>query len=156
MSPDRSPCPELLQFLKAYDPAVGELALAVRRLVLEEAPAASEIVYDAYNAVALGFTLTGRFREAFCHVAVYTAHVNLGFNHGAYLPDPDGLLEGTGKHIRHLRLTRLEDLRRPHLRRFLRAALAHMRGRGGSARELEEPITVIKTTARKRRPSPRG
>src|SRR5204862_89388 len=75
----RPPCAELLDFLKPFDPSVGELALAVRALVLEEAPLASELVYDAYNAVALGYTFTGRLKEGFCHVAVYSRHVNLGF-----------------------------------------------------------------------------
>lgn len=54
-------------------------------MVLQEAPTASEIVYDADDAVAPAFTFTGRFKEAFCHVAVYTGHVNLGFNLGSEL-----------------------------------------------------------------------
>lgn len=41
---------------------------------------------------------------AFCYVNVFTAHVNVGFFHGASLPDPAGLLEGTGKRMRHVKL----------------------------------------------------
>lgn len=47
----------------------------------------------------------GCFDDApFAYVNVYTAHVNVGFFYGAYLPDPFGLLEGTGKHMRHVKL----------------------------------------------------
>lgn len=41
---------------------------------------------------------------AFCYVNVFTSHVNVGFFHGATLPDPAGLLEGTGKRMRHVKL----------------------------------------------------
>lgn len=41
---------------------------------------------------------------AFAYVNVFTAHVNVGFFHGASLPDPAGLLSGTGKHMRHVKL----------------------------------------------------
>lgn len=40
----------------------------------------------------------------FAYINVYTAHVNVGFFYGAYLPDPSGILEGTGKHMRHVKL----------------------------------------------------
>src|SRR5262249_4779040 len=40
----------------------------------------------------------------FCYVNAFTAHVNVGFFHGAELPDPAGLLQGSGKHMRHVKL----------------------------------------------------
>lgn len=40
----------------------------------------------------------------FAYVNIYTSHVNVGFFYGAYLPDPSGILEGTGKHMRHVKL----------------------------------------------------
>ena len=52
-------------------------------------------------------------------------HVNLMFNRGAELADPDGRLEGSGKIIRHLKVRVPEDLKQPHLRKFIRAAIKH-------------------------------
>ena len=40
----------------------------------------------------------------FAYVGAYAAHVNVGFFHGASLPDPAGLLQGTGKHMRHVKV----------------------------------------------------
>ena len=73
--------PELLVFLSAFPPSVSKLFLATRRLVLDVAPGANELVYDAYNAVSSAYTFSDRLKEAFCHVAAYPTHVNLGFAH---------------------------------------------------------------------------
>jgi hypothetical protein len=153
MPEHRPPCDELLEFLKPYDAAIAQLALDVRDLVLTEAPTATEIVYDGYNAVALGYTFTGRFNDAFCHVAVYSGHVNLGFNHGAKLDDQARLLQGTGKQVRHLTIEKADDLERPHVRRFLRAAMRQVGQAGMPAQEADTvPVTVVKASAKKRRP----
>jgi len=115
--------PDHLKFLAVYGPDITALALAVRTLVMEEAAGASELIYDAYNAVASGYTFTGRPGDSCIHVAVYAKWVNLGFNDGAALPDPKGLLQGSGRHIRHIRISSPADLARPFVRRFVKAAV---------------------------------
>jgi hypothetical protein len=125
----RPPSTELLKFLAVYDPAVGQLALALRDLVLKEAPSANEIVYDAYNAVAIAFSFTDKWQEGFCHIAVYSRYANLGFQRGTELDDPQGVLKGTGKSLRHIRIASQEDLGKPYLRKYLRAAIKHTQAR---------------------------
>jgi hypothetical protein len=63
--------------------------------------------------------------EHFCYIALHKDHINLGFNQGAELPDPEGLLEGPGKMLRHTKITSSEDLQDPALRRLLEAARSH-------------------------------
>ncbi len=125
MKMKRPPSAELLKFLTAYDPAVGQLALALRELVLAEAPTANEFIYDAYNAVAIAFSFTDKWQTGFCHIAVYSRYANLGFQRGAELADPAGVLKGTGKLIRHIRIASADDLKQPHIRQYLRAAIKH-------------------------------
>jgi hypothetical protein len=96
------PPSDLIQFLKPYDPAIRKLALQVRAVVLEELAPCHENIYDAYSAVAIGYGSSDRLRDGICHVAVFTKHVNLGFNQGVLLKDPDGVLQGAGKQIREL------------------------------------------------------
>lgn len=146
-----APPPELLDFLAPYDAEVRELALKLRRLVLSELGGCHENIYDAYNGVAISYGTSPRTRDGICHVAVYSRHVNLGFHHGADLDDPAGVLEGSGKAIRHLRVASAADLKRPALREFLRKAKAHAgvapartRGRVAS--------TIKPVTGAKRRP----
>ena len=107
------PNPEYLRFLSAYEPRITEIALAVRKLVFEEAPGATELIYDAYNAVAAGYSFTGRPSDAFIHIAAYAGWVNLGFNRGSQLSDPRGLLQGSGRWVRHLRISTPADLEEP-------------------------------------------
>lgn len=116
--------PEYLEFLSPYDPAIVELALSTRTLVLEEAPESVELIYDAYNAVATGYSFTGRPSDAFVHIAVYARWVNIGFQRGSELDDPERLLQGTGRWVRHIRISEPRDLDRAHMRAFVRAALA--------------------------------
>jgi len=96
--------------------------LEVRQIVLREMPSASETVNDVSYAVTVGFTFSGRFKEAFCYAVAYRSHVNLGFPQGARLPDPEGRLEGTGALHRHLRIASRDDLARPELRQFIHLA----------------------------------
>jgi hypothetical protein len=120
----RKPGKELLALLAERDPAVAKLALALRALILERAPAARETVYDAGYTVAVHFSLTDRWQDAFCYVAVYSRHVNLGFNRGAELPDPGRRLRGTGKRMRHLKVRTEDDLREQFLRDLVDATTA--------------------------------
>lgn len=119
----RPPDRLLLNYLAPFDPQVASLALALREVVLEEAPEAIESLVNGY-AVAIGFSFTGKpMKDGFCHVVTYRNCVNLGFNRGALLADAEGILEGSGKLIRHLRINNHDDLDRPLVRRFLRAAI---------------------------------
>ena len=123
---DRSPSEDLIRQLSRYDLSVGELALALREVVLKEAPAAIEKVFQVY-ALVFWYSLSGRMTDAFCQIVIYPKGVNLMFNRGAELNDPEGVLVGEGKIIRHIKVRRPTDLKNPHLRKFIRAALKHTR-----------------------------
>jgi hypothetical protein len=140
-------------FLKPYGPAITALVIAARKLVLEEAPLAVELIYDAYSAVSAGYSFTGRPSESFVYVAAYAKGVNIGFWAGTLLPDPHGLLEGTGKQSRHVKIRALSDVERPALRELIRAAIDIADRPESNA---PRPASVVRAVyARKRRPSPR-
>jgi hypothetical protein len=86
--------------------------------------------------------------DAFVQVVIYTKGVNLMFNRGAELADPKGVLVGDGKIIRHIKVRRPEDLKNPHLRKFIRAALKHARVR---AKEKEIANREKSPSSKKRR-----
>src|SRR2546430_11021966 len=108
-----SPPADLIKFLRPYDAPVRDLALKLRSLVLEEMAPCYENIYDAYSAVAIGYGSSDRLQDGVFHIAVYPNHVNLGFNEGATLDDPLGILKGAGKRIRHLTINTPADLARP-------------------------------------------
>ncbi len=106
----RKPSAQLLDLLRACAPDIAHLALALRELVLNEAPEAEELLYSVYAEVIV-FKLSGDPGGAFCYVAAYSRHVNLGFNRGAELPDPHRVLKGTGKKMRHIRFDSSEGFK---------------------------------------------
>lgn len=107
---------------------MSDLTLALRELILEEAPDAIESVAKGY-ALAIGFSFTGKpMKDGFCHLVAYKGHVNLGFNRGALLRDPNKVLTGNGKSIRHITIRNQDELERPFVRRYLQAAIEEIGG----------------------------
>ena len=146
----RPPDREYLKLLERYSGAVQKLALATREMILEEAPEASEFVYEVYT-IANHFSLTDRPGDAFVFTTTHANWVNLGFNFGALLPDPDGLLKGEGKLIRHVRIAQTGDLDVPGVRELVKDALAQAERPDGEARK---PHTVVhRAQAAKKRPA---
>jgi len=66
---------------------------------------------------------------AFAYVNAFTAHVNVGFFRGAEIADPDGLLEGTGKFMRHVKFRPGRDVNATALRKLIETAYSDMKGR---------------------------
>ena len=149
----------LIEFLKPYDREVQKLALALRALVLEEMAPCHENIYDAYSAVAIGYGPTDRVSDGIFHIAVYAKGVNLGFNQGATLADPDGILEGDGKQIRHIKIRTPSDLTRPEIRAYVRrarkVALDDARKLGEMPAKVVGVVSTVKAIyPKKRRPIP--
>jgi hypothetical protein len=153
MQMTRPPDRKLLGYLAAYDPHIANLGLALRALVLEEAPEAIESLVKSY-AVAIGFSFTGKpLKDGFCHVVVYSSHVNLGFSRGAQLTDPNKVFVGEGKSIRHVKFTDESELERPYIRRYLQAAIEQV---GEPTLQTKPDRSADETTSRSGRTRKRG
>ncbi|WP_259392817.1 DUF1801 domain-containing protein [Dokdonella fugitiva] len=81
-----------------------------------------ELMHDGQPTACVG-------DAAFAYVATFSAHVNVGFFHGAALADPEGLLQGTGKAMRHARLRPGQAIDDAALDALVRAAHADLRRR---------------------------
>lgn len=116
--------PELVEFLAPFGDDVHEIVHRLRARVFAVMPGAHEIVWDATNAVSLVYAPSTRWQDGVCHIAVYSKHANLGFNDGASLADPLGVLAGTGSRIRHVTFRTAGEADAPWVEDYLRAALA--------------------------------
>lgn len=125
MNMPRPPDRKIFGFLAGYDRNVGELVFALREILLEEAPQAVEKAYPNHPS-AVWFGFGQKTSDMFCYIAAATKHVNLGFCRGASLGDPNHVLEGTGKVMRHIKFRNRQDLERPLVRRYIRAAVEMM------------------------------
>jgi hypothetical protein len=102
--------PEYVDFLAPYPAGTQELARGLRNRLVEILPPCIETVWDATNAVGVAYGFSELNRDHFIHLPVYTKYVNIGFSDGASLIDPEQRLKGSGARIRHIKLTRIEDL----------------------------------------------
>ena len=125
------PSPRVLDPLATCPARVAHLALALRELVLGETSEAVERVYDNHpSAIWFGFAKSGvepKMKDMFLYVAAASSHLNLGFCRATLLPDPDRVLEGDGKKMRHIKFRSERDLERPFVRRYIRTAFEHAR-----------------------------
>ena len=146
----RPPHDKLLEFLAPYGKEITQLALRAREAVLKEEPDAIELIYDAYNAVTTAFSQTDGLKDAFCHVAVYSDYVNLGFNKGALLHDPKKRLQGKGTRIRHIKIENAGELMAPEVVELIRQAACRVPRVSGST--ATAPVIVKAIYPKKRRP----
>jgi hypothetical protein len=103
-------------------PQLRELAEALRRLVREAAPNAVERGYKGWGTIGYGKGGT------VCAICPQKRWVNLAFGRGADLPDPVGLLEGTGKGMRHVKVLRMGDIDPQAFKRLVQAAFQRAGG----------------------------
>ena len=116
---------EFEQFLAPYSPEIRELAWKLRALVLEIFPDAIELPDPPAKLIGYGFDRG--YKGLVCGIALHKAHVNLMFAQGAELPDPAGLLSGTGKRARHVKIRQPGDADRPEVRALVEVAVARKR-----------------------------
>ena len=116
--------------LQMTEQPLRPVAEALRALIFDVHPEACEVVRLGDRAATYGVG-PRKMIDGYAYVLPHRAWVNLGFLQGAGLPDPEGLLTGTGARLRHVKVRSLEDAARPALRLLIDAALAERKGVSG-------------------------
>ena len=107
-------------------PVVELIARKLREVILDGFPEAMEVVRLGDGAASYGVG-PKKMSESHVYVMPRAEYVNLGFWHGVGLPDPEGLLEGTGAKMRHIKVRSVEDAGSSPVRALVAAALAERR-----------------------------
>ena len=110
----------LNKLLKKYSLEVQDLALQARELVLKTVPGAREKVYLGWNGIH--FSTNGGMSTTFCAISPQKTRINLYFPQGTHLPDPSGLLVGTGKNMRHIKIDNAKLLNSRAVKALIKAA----------------------------------
>jgi hypothetical protein len=113
------------RFLDADAPAVADVARALRLTVLAVAPDLIESFDPADRLLAFG--VGSKVRDFWFAIIPHTAHVNLQLADGADLANPGGLIEGTGKRVRHVKVRSVADASSDGVRRVVAAQVAYRR-----------------------------
>jgi len=107
------------------NPKVEELARGAKSLIVDVMPDVVEVTWPRQKIIGYGVG-PKKMSEQFCYIAVLKERINLGFYYGADLPDPAKLLEGTGKSLRHVKISELEQLSDPELRKLVEVASGYL------------------------------
>jgi hypothetical protein len=105
-------------------PDAQKLAYQLRKLVAAVMPKVVEVPWPRMRMASYGVGPKKK-SEHFCYISAQKDDINLGFYYGAELPDPERLLQGTGKLLRHVKIREPKAVRSPALRRLLKAASTH-------------------------------
>jgi hypothetical protein len=117
----------LSKFIGKFKPAHRTLIRGVRKELQRHFPSAHELVYDNYNFFVIGYCTTDRPSDAFLSIAASANGVGICFIHGASLPDPRGILQGSGKQTRFIHLETAATLKRPEVDALILIAAAQAR-----------------------------
>src|SRR5580658_1423588 len=119
-----TPKEQLDEFLDRFTPEVASLGRKALARMRKLTPGSLELVYDNYNALAIGFSPTERAGDGIFSIALFPPHVSLFFLQGAELPDPTRRLRGRGNVVRHIVLEDMAIFDEPDVRTLILLALA--------------------------------
>jgi len=145
----RSAEAELRELIARFTPAKQALVGAMRRSLRKRLPTAHEVVYEYSDSIVISFSPDERGYEGALAIRASAKGVDLYFNRGKELPDPDKVLRGSAKLVRFIHIESAPTLRRQPVARLIGEAIS--RTRVPFARTGRGPVVVRSTTAKKRR-----
>ncbi len=120
---NKSPQSQLDALLDKYTPERATAGRDCLKKMRARLPGATQLVYDTYNALGIGFGPSEKASEAIFSIVLYPRYVTLFFLQGVHLPDPERLLQGNGRIVRHIKLESPTDLDKPAIRKLMAVAL---------------------------------
>jgi len=142
---------DLMTFLTPYPTAVVNTALWLRGFIWDIYPESNELIYDNYNAVAVGFSPTDKAGDVFCSFAVYSKYVNLGFNRGSELHDPQQLLSGQGSLYRYITVKDINELPQAYIISMMYDAYLNSVQRLKKQKNKTTGLTIVKSISKTKR-----
>lgn len=134
--------PDFQYFLDYKEQKVVDLFSDLRAYILELYPDSNELLYHTHALTAV-FSISNKLSDAFCMLPIYTNHLNLGFNKGTLLKDPNKLLTGTGNLIRHIDVKQTSDYRNPDVQSLIQEAIDF------ALKDMDKPANSIGQTISK-------
>ena len=148
-SPDNNEEERLAGCIEKFTPEMAQAIRAARAALRKRLPTANELLYDNYNFFVIGYSSTLRPSDCFTQLVGDAHGLRLAFYYGSTLPDPAGILLGSGSQNRFIRLASARDLSKPEVEALIGAAIAQgkaplpVTGRG---------TLVIRAVSAKQRP----
>ncbi|MES1218571.1 MAG: hypothetical protein ABUT20_23915 [Bacteroidota bacterium] len=146
---------DLTKFLKPFPAEVKEIAFWLREFVWDLYPKCNELIYDNYNAVAWGWSITDRLGHTFCTMAVgrSTHNIHFGFYWGNEISDPEKLLIGEGNQYRYMLVKSKKEFPKTYIKKLLKEAYANSLAKVKDKKQIVQGLTITKSISAKKRKS---
>jgi hypothetical protein len=116
-------------FFAGYPPDVQAISRTLRAMVQDCMPQAHEILFASHNHIGYGWSES--MRDRIVYICPLKDYVRLGFMYGTHLADPDQMLVGEGKRLRHVKVRSVQEAGHAALEQLVEAAwadaLTHMK-----------------------------
>lgn len=137
---------DLIKFLQPFSKEIQELAMWLREFVWEIYPNANELIYDNYNAVAVGWSPTDRVGHTFCSIAAFNnKYVHFGFYWGSQIADPEKMLLGKGNQYRYIIVNNKDDFPKTYIKKLLKEAYANSLAKVQDKNQIIKAKTITKS-----------
>lgn len=127
-------------YLNRFSPDIQAISRELRAIALRCMPGSHEVLFAAQEHFAYG--LSDSTSDRICYICPMKSYVRLGFMSGAQLADPNRLLEGEGKRLRHVKVRTIEATRDPALEHLIAAAWTAAPASMASIRTLRRTPTI--------------
>ena len=147
---------DLERFLKPFNKEVIDVVMWLRDFAWKLCPKANELIYENYNAVALGWSVTDRLGQTICSIAIYRSNQNVhfGFYWGNELSDPDHILLGEGVQYRYILVPDKKKFPKAYITKLVHQAHANSIVKVKDPKQIIQGQTIVKSiSAKKREPA---
>jgi hypothetical protein len=130
---------DLLLFMQPFSDEIHELVLWLRELIWDHYPQTNELIYDNYNALAIGWSTTDKVGHTFCSIAIgrTSKNIHFGFYWGSKISDPEHRLLGKGNQYRYILVTSKQDFPKVYMESLMNEAYQY------SLSSIKEPSQII-------------
>lgn len=144
---------DLLKFLKPFREEIIDRVLWLRNFIWNLYPESNELIYDNYNALAIGWSPTDRVGHTFCSIAVgrTSDNVHFGFYWGSEIADPDKILLGEGNQYRYILVPDKEKFPKAYIKKRVKEAYANSLAKVKDRKHLMKGQTIVKSISVKKR-----
>ena len=144
---------DLLKFLKPFSKEIIERVLWLREFIWDHYPQTNELIYDNYNALAVGWSPTDRVGHTFCSIAVgrTSNNVHFGFYWGSEISDPDKILLGEGNQYRYILVPDKNKFPKAYIKKLVKEAYANSLAKVKDKKQIMNGQTIVKSISTKKR-----
>ena len=143
----------LSKFLKPFDKEIDNTVFWLREFIWDLYPNSNELIYDNYNALAVGWSPTDRVGHTFCSIAVgrTSKNIHFGFYWGSKISDPEKKLIGQGNQYRYILVNSRSEFPKTYIKKLLKEAYANSIAKVKDKGQMMKGKTITKSiSARKR------